>query len=196
MLRPLARVARRLRSPSIYGLFGISALVVGCSDDDGAPEKNESVPVTSDFPDAQTYVDAHNAVRAAVQEPATYSGTWRAVPPVEWSNEVATTAQAWANHLKDTKDCGLEHAAGTGYGENLAAGSNVDADRAVEMWASEIKDYNYSPKYVFETNTGHYTQIVWRSTERIGCASAACGGLNVVVCRYDPPGNYIGQQVY
>ena len=154
-------------------------------------------PVQTDFPDAQIYVDAHNAVRAAVTEPSNYAGgTWQPLPPVSWSDEVATTSQAWANHLRDTMDCGLQHADGTGYGENLAAGSNVDAQGAVDMWESEKSNYVYSPEYVFENNTGHYTQIVWRSSIRIGCASAACGRSSVVVCRYDPPGNYIGNEIF
>lgn len=151
---------------------------------------------SSDFPDAQVYVDAHNAVRAAVQKPANYSSTWAAVPPVTWSDEVATTAQDWAEHLRDSMDCGLMHASGTGYGENLAAGSNVDAARAVEMWASEIKNYTYSPKYAFENDTGHYTQIVWRKTTQIGCGLATCGNSAVVACRYSPPGNFLGQAPY
>jgi pathogenesis-related protein 1 len=155
-----------------------------------------SMPVGSDFPDAQVYVDAHNAVRAAVEKPSNYQGTWSPLPPVAWSDEVASTAQEWANHLKDTKDCGLEHADGTGYGENLAAGTNVDAQRAVDMWAGEKKNYTYSPEYVFMGNTGHYTQIVWRESTHIGCASASCGGSNVVVCRYDPPGNFIGNEIF
>jgi hypothetical protein len=46
------------------------------------------------------------------------------------------------------------------------------------------------------TNTGHYTQIVWRKTTQIGCGSATCGNSNVVVCRYSPPGNYIGEQIF
>jgi len=154
-------------------------------------------PVQTDFPEAQVYVDAHNAVRAAVTEPANYAGgAWQPIPPVSWSDEVATTSQEWANHLRDTMDCGLQHADGTGYGENLAAGSNVDAQRAVDMWANEKANYVYSPEYVFENNTGHYTQIVWRDSIRIGCASAACGRSSVVVCRYDPPGNYIGNEIF
>jgi hypothetical protein len=158
---------------------------------------SSSMPVQTDFPEAQIYVDAHNAVRAAVTEPPNYAGgTWEPIPPVSWSDEVATTSQEWANHLRDTMDCGLQHAQGTGYGENLAAGSNVGAERAVDMWANEKSNYVYSPEYEFESNTGHYTQIVWRKSIRIGCASASCGRSSVVVCRYDPPGNYIGNEIF
>ena len=64
------------------------------------------------------------------------------------------------------------------------------------MWAAEKKNYTYSAQYVFSGDTGHYTQIVWRKTTHIGCASAQCSGSNVVVCRYDPPGNYIGEQSF
>lgn len=208
-----ASIRQLLCSIGLCAAFGL----LGCSSDEGkdagtgggassgggasggsssSTAGKSSGPVTSSFPDAQAYVDAHNAVRAAVKEPSGYSGTWQAVPPVDWSDEVAQTAQEWANNLKATKNCGLEHASGTGYGENLAAGTNVDAERAVDMWAGEGADYTYEPKYAFDTNTGHYTQIVWRSTQHIGCASASCSGSNVVVCRYDPPGNYIGQKIY
>ena len=41
--------------------------------------------------------------------------------------------------------------------------------RAVDMWASEGKQYNYVPQYAFEIPTGHYTQVVWRKTTHIGC---------------------------
>jgi pathogenesis-related protein 1 len=162
----------------------------------GSGTAGSGTPVQTDFPDAQIYVDAHNAVRAAVEEPANYSGTWQPLPPVSWSDQVATTSQEWANHLRDTMNCGLQHADGTGYGENLAGGSDVGAQRAVDMWAREKANYVYSPEYVFENDTGHYTQIVWRDSIRIGCASASCGDSSVVVCRYDPPGNYVGNEVF
>jgi uncharacterized protein YkwD len=148
-----------------------------------------------DSSDAREFVDAHNAVRAAVQRPATYPGPWEPVPPVTWSNEVASTAQEWAEHLRDTRKCGLLHS-DTRYGENLAAGKKVDAARAVRMWAGEIDKYTYSPKYEFDTRSGHYTQLVWRKTTQIGCGLARCGRNAVVVCRYSPAGNYIGKAPY
>ena len=44
--------------------------------------------------------------------------------------------------------------------------------------------------------SGHYTQIVWRSTVEVGCAVARSGLHEVWVCRYSPPGNVVGQRPY
>jgi uncharacterized protein YkwD len=185
-------------------VFAVLAACAACGSPEDASNGDKSSgsggqtssPVTSGSPNAQAFVDAHNAVRAAVQEPAGYTGSWQPLPPVSWSDDVAATAQAWADNLKNNMSCELQHASGTGYGENLAGGTHLSPQSAVELWASEEKNYTYSPKYEFTNDTGHYTQIVWRKSTHIGCASAACPGSNVVVCRYDPPGNYIGQQIF
>ena len=135
------------------------------------------------------------------------------VPPLDpfcWSSTVASTAQAWAN------GCQFAHNPALGslnYGENIYAtafsgspppGYNPPID-AVNSWASEAADYDYS------TNScsgvcGHYTQLVWRSSERVGCGLTNCStnspfgpsfpNWTLVVCDYSPPGNYIGQQPY
>ncbi len=54
--------------------------------------------------------------------------------------------------------------------------------------------YNYqSPGFSHET--GHFTQLVWKSTTSVGCAQ--CGGRGAqwyetyVVCNYKPPGNVV-----
>lgn len=145
--------------------------------------------------DARAYVDAHNAVRAAVQQPAGYSGAWTPIPPVAWSDEVAGAAQAWAEHLRDTRKCALLHS-DTRDGENLAQGKDLDAAAAVKMWASERKNFRYSPQYAFDIPTGHYSQLVWRKTTHIGCGRVSCGRKAVVVCRYSPAGNRIGAAPY
>ncbi len=199
--RPLRQSALFLagfswRALGLLATLTLAATNAGCSSDDDSKADNGSNPTGSDFADAQIYVDAHNAVRAAVAKPDGYAGSWQALPPVAWSDEVATTAQAWANHLRDTASCGLMHASNTGYGENLAAGTRLDAQGAVDLWAAEKQNYTYSPKYVFSSDTGHYTQIAWRKTTHIGCGSAQCASGTVIACRYDPPGNYLGEQIF
>ena len=47
----------------------------------------------------------------------------------------------------------------------------------------------------------YFTQLLWRSTKRVGCTAAQCTAdvygtqfpALSVVCRYDPPGNIAGQ---
>jgi hypothetical protein len=52
---------------------------------------------------------------------------------------------------------------------------------------------------------GHYTQIVWKTTTRLGCGVALCDQNSPFmgfpkwefwVCNYAPPGNYNGQRPY
>jgi pathogenesis-related protein 1 len=149
----------------------------------------------SSSPDLRTFVDAHNAVRAGVQKPAGYTGPWTPIPPIAWSDEIASTAQAWADQLRDTKKCALMHS-DTRYGENLAGGKDLDIAHAVAMWTKEGEKYHYSPRYEFDIPTGHYTQLVWRKTTHIGCGHATCGRKAVFVCRYSPPGNHIDKAPY
>ena len=157
-----------------------------------------SAAAKSSSTDLRTFVDAHNAVRAGVQKPAGYTGPWTPIPPVTWSNELAATAQAWADHLRDTNKCGLIHSDAR-LGENLAGGKDLDIAHAVKMWADEGEHYSYSPQYEFEIPTGHYTQVVWRNTQKVGCALHDCPGLQYgssIVCDYGPGGNFNGEKPY
>ena len=44
-------------------------------------------------------------------------------------------------------------------------------------------------------DVGHYTQLIWRGTQKVGCAVAPGGGQDWLVCRYWPAGNTMGQKV-
>lgn len=44
--------------------------------------------------------------------------------------------------------------------------------------------------------SGHFTQMVWKGSEQLGCGSVTTSsGALYVVCNYSPPGNYIGEFV-
>ncbi len=139
--------------------------------------------------DATALVAAHNVLRAEV-----------GVPALVWDATVARTAAAHAVTLAGT--CKLAHAASP-YGENLASFSGAGAiTQAVDLWGSEKSKYaGAGGTYQGPADgAGHYTQIIWRATTKVGCGRVACtgefGASTIVVCRYDPRGNFLGQPVY
>jgi len=65
----------------------------------------------------------------------------------------------------------------------------MSPQQATENWYNEITDYNFK-KHGFKSNTGHFTQVVWKSTFEMGVAlSQDSKGCSYVVARYNPPGN-------
>lgn len=150
--------------------------------------------IDKDSSDAYLFLEAHNVVRQEADS---------TIPDLTWSNEIAKTAQSWANHLKEKKNCDLEHSTNRKYGENLAmtGGGAQTPMRAVKLWEDEKnKPYVYG-KLTNEQCMGnptvcHYTQMVWRNTREIGCGYASCGFKVVWVCNYYPKGNWLGQPPY
>jgi hypothetical protein len=151
-----------------------------------------AAPATaSDFDSA--ILAAHNRERAAV-----------AVPPLIWSDALARDAAGWAAHLATlgravhSKPEERAHE-----GESLWQGTAgaYSADEIVGGWAAEKKDFvmgtfpNVSAAGDWHV-VGHYTQLVWRKTTDVGCAKTNAGAWDIVVCRYSPAGNLIGERPY
>lgn len=125
----------------------------------------------------------HNAIRAEAK-----------LPPLRWSAELATYSQRWANTLV-AKNLAI-HNPKSPYGENIfISGMRFTPSMVVREWASESKDYDYRTN-ACRTDCGHYTQLVWRDTLRVGCAVARSARRDVWVCSYDPPGNFEGEWPY
>jgi pathogenesis-related protein 1 len=138
---------------------------------------------------AQAALDFHNKVRKDV-----------GAPPLQWSPELAAVAQKWAHHLASDNNCGLSHTPNDPHGENLFGGSGAPytALDASQDWYGEIKQYKYGPvTYQNFSATGHYTQMVWNTSTKVGIGQATCpGGGIVIAAEYDPHGNVIGQKPY
>jgi hypothetical protein len=88
----------------------------------------------------------------------------------------------------------------SGYvGENIYGSSGTaTGPAAVSSWASESANYNYNSNQCTGV-CGHYTQLVWRETLRVGCALHRCAGLTyagTVVCNYGPGGNSHDRRPY
>ena len=141
-------------------------------------------PAVRSPPISQAMLQAHNAVRSQV-----------GVPPLVWSDQLASVAQAWADYLLATNS--FSHRPNNRYGENLymITGGAASPSQIVHSWADEARGYD------IRSNTcsgvcGHYTQIVWAKTRAVGCAVAADRFRQDWVCNYDPPGNYVGYRPY
>ena len=136
--------------------------------------------------DAQQALDLHNKYRADV-------GT----PPLEWSAEVAAYAQEWANQLA-ANNCTFEHRQNGAYGENLFMGGGTwTVMDATNSWYNEIQKFDYNNPDANFMETGHYTQVVWRTTTKLGMGVATCSdGSTIIVANYDPPGNMQGEKPY
>ena len=145
------------------------------------------------------------AIDFDTQEMLAARNRWRktvGVPPLAWSAGLAASAQKWADHLREHNECRMQHSKPDGqYGENLYWGSALawsDGRREVQK-AGERADYDYrSNSCAAGKMCGHYTQVIWKTTTTIGCAVAVCEDSReqIWVCRYQPPGNWVGKRPY
>jgi len=137
--------------------------------------------------DQRAILKYHNKVRADVR-----------LKPLVWDSGLAAYAQQWADHLATTT-CKMKHRQPNDFGENLYIGTAgyYTAVDAAKAWESEKKDYRGGViKEKNDKPVGHYTQMVWRNTKKVGCGEAMCSGMLLVACNYDPPGNYLGEKPY
>ncbi|XGW02244.1 hypothetical protein V3C99_014352 [Haemonchus contortus] len=93
------------------------------------------------------------------------------------------------------------------WGQNIwmSSARNVNKSDAaagsVYSWFSELEKYgvpdnNILTWKVFERGVGHYSQVVWQKSSKIGCAVEWCKDMTFVGCEYDPAGNYLGEIIY
>jgi uncharacterized protein YkwD len=128
------------------------------------------------------------------------------IPPLRWDEDLAADAALWAQHLVSKGY--LEHSPSDPndwdpQGENLWAGTSgyYSAESMVGLWIAEKK--NFKPG-IFPANSrtgnledvGHYTQLMWRSSGKVGCALAKGRSDEFMVCRYSEGGNVMGERPF
>lgn len=126
------------------------------------------------------FLEAHNNYRKQ-----------HGAPPLQLSRKLCRSAQEWADKLKTIR--ALQHS-GTEDGENLfykysSSAREMPGREPVDSWYSEIKNYDFG-RPGFKSNTGHFTQVVWKDSKEVGVGIATDGrGLYFVVGQYSPAGN-------
>jgi hypothetical protein len=133
----------------------------------------------------------HNMARAEV-----------GVPPAHWDDRLARDAEQWAWHLAQINTMvhwGAQGEPDNQEGENLWMGSRgyFSVEQMAGLWTAEKTSFRHARHWEDDFhNVGHYTQMVWRSSTRVGCAIASNAQSDFLVCRYSPRGNFFGQNPY
>jgi len=147
-----------------------------------SPQQNDMESQTYSLnDDIIEFLNIHNKERALFN-----------IPPLEWSQELAKDAEKWAKIIHDKNV--LQHASNLDQGENLFWGSchSFTMADAANSWLSEKR---YLKSNYYEPKAGHYTQMIWRKTQKIGAAIVKGKNGTFVVARYFPAGNYIGEPI-
>lgn len=165
----------------------------------------EMVPITDEM--KQQFVDSHNQARSTVSPAAAD------MVAVQWDDRIAEVSQ------KVIRKCQFSHSNGpdrviAGYkyplGENIYVGmsvvpNSIDPAHYVKKWDEERNYYNiYNLRCTPGKMCGHYTQVVWSTSRKIGCAIAKCPMIKgtssrfdlLAICHYGPNGNWRGKKPY
>ena len=139
----------------------------------------------------------HSAMMAGHNEARRQYG----VAPLVWDEALARDAQVYAVQLAQTYK--FEHDPQRGrnpkQGENLWMGTRTAYSYGEMIGQLVDERRHYRPgrfpdisKTGDWSQVGHYTQIIWPTSQRVGCATATNKTRDYLVCRYSPAGNVVG----
>ena len=120
-----------------------------------------------------------------------------------WDSGLAAAAAGYAAELAETGR--WQHSPAEtrpGQGENLWMGTHAafTPEEMVGDWMAERRLFrsgtfpNVSSSGSWH-DVGHYTQLIWPTTQRVGCAVSSSADFDYLVCRYSGPGNVMGDRV-
>jgi pathogenesis-related protein 1 len=135
---------------------------------------------------AREMLVAHNAVRQKT-----------GVPSLKWSNTLAAQAEEWAKKLAATGASKMQGVPGQNIGYTSPPGG-INATGIVAAWVAEVANYDHEKNACIDPKLAchHYTQVVWKNTAYVGCATARDAERDIWVCDYDPPGNDVAERPY
>uniref|UniRef100_A0A0N8B0Y2 Venom allergen n=1 Tax=Daphnia magna TaxID=35525 RepID=A0A0N8B0Y2_9CRUS len=164
----------------------------------------------------QVILQTHNTLRSIVasgQESRGQPGPQPRASNMQmmtWDDELATVAQRLAEQCLFEHDCNECRKVGRfPVGQNLAVewttGPPLPTNwkKQVTRWYEEVEEFpnTSARKFEFSVITGHYSQIIWADTNRVGCGFTSFRDngtfeTNLYVCNYGPAGNFVGLPSY
>lgn len=123
--------------------------------------------------------------------------------PFQWDGVLAAGAAYYGRTLASLGQ--LQHSprqSRPGQGENLWMGTRgaYTPEQMVGSWLGERRWFRPGTFPNVSTtgnwfDVGHYSQIIWPTTTRVGCAITSTRQWDYLICRYAPAGNVDGRPV-
>jgi len=131
-----------------------------------------------------------------------------------WDEELERIAQRWVDQCTPGHDSIRTKLDSSNVGQNaFQATTSQQLDKPAlndglpaiaQSWYDEVTQKGFSSSninpFVYNSNTGHYTQVVWAETHQVGCASIyykeGQSYQSLVVCNYSVAGNGGGGSMY
>ncbi|CAJ0602898.1 unnamed protein product [Cylicocyclus nassatus] len=192
----------------------------GCSDGictkrANVKETNHMCPKNGGMTDRvrQKFLSLHNMYRSRAARGLEFDPLGGKTPTASKMLKMVYDCAVEASAVRYAKKCVYEHSQPSehkGLGENLyfTTALNLNklkaARQACEWWWNELKNYGVGRSNKLtnalwdrpNTEIGHYTQMAWGTTYKLGCAVVACPKFTYVVCQYGPAGNKVGKLIY
>ncbi|XP_077985626.1 Golgi-associated plant pathogenesis-related protein 1-like [Glandiceps talaboti] len=141
-------------------------------------------------------------LKTQILEAQNYFRCLHGVPALVWDSKLETFAKGVARRNAAVGD--ISHTHDAIYGENIDMKELNKKEQQSGMgftknWYREIEDYNFGSPNPFG-RTGHFTALIWKGTEKVGCEFADKAGspfnLYVAVCNYEPMGNLLTVEAF
>jgi len=162
--------------------------------------------------DKNVIVSLHNKLRSQVALGQEFRGVVGSQPPaanmleMTWDDELAVVAQRWADQCQFGHDS-IRNVGRFKVGQNVYIHAHSNAGpvpwrQGIMSFYDEVKLHNSrdTQSYSFLPSTGHYTQMVWAQTGKIGCGSISWREGRFIkqflVCNYGPSGNTLRRPIY
>ncbi|PNP48900.1 hypothetical protein TGAMA5MH_00058 [Trichoderma gamsii] len=180
-----------------------------------SPKPAASSPAASSSSSSSSSSSGSNDYQSAMLNEHNIHRANHSAPALEWDDQLAGFAHITASGCVFAHDM-TEGGGSVAYGQNLASfGSSGDISgdqilsgrRGVtDQWYNdEMENWTFygqsNPPSGLDLDAfGHFTQVVWKGSTKVGCATVQCPSGSVLslpswytVCNYGPPGNFGGE---
>ncbi|KAK6047189.1 SCP-like protein [Cooperia oncophora] len=186
-----------------------------CTKGEPVPETNNDCSANSGMTDSvrQKFLDLHNGYRSSLARGLESDALGGNAPKASKMLKMVYDCSVEASALQHASKCVYQHSTNAerpGLGENIYMTSALNFDKvkaaaqSSQLWWDELKQYGVGQSNNLtlalwnrpNTQIGHYTQMAWETSYRLGCAVVHCSTFTFGVCQYGPAGNYLNRLIY